>query len=167
MQCREAIKNKFIKKEKIMKKVMPFVFALAVLVVPCGVFAQQGQVSVNTVTTTETVGSVSEVSPDTLVIQSETSTTPMHYSYTESTTYVDDTGAAVSIETVKSGLPVTVYYTLEGDRMVANKVVVQKTTTTTSETPAIKERVETTTTTSEKPVIEERVETTTRTIETK
>lgn len=132
-----------------MKKVMPFVFALAVLVVPIGVFAQQGQITVGTVTTTETMGTVSEVSPDTIVIRSETSTTPMEYRYTESTTYVDDTGAAVSIETVKSGLPVTVYYTLEGDRMVADKVVVQKTTTTTTETPAIEERIETTTRTIE------------------
>jgi hypothetical protein len=137
-----------------MKKVMPLVFALAVLVVPCGVFAQQGQMTtVNTsnssTTTTESVGTVSEVSPDSIVIRSETSTTPMHYSYTESTTYVDETGAPVSIETVTSGLPVTVYYTLEGDRMIANKVVVRKTTTKTIETPTVQERTETTTKTIE------------------
>jgi len=150
-----------------MKKVMPFVFALAVLFTPCAVFAQQGQTTVNTVTTTETVGTVSEVSPDTLVIQSETSTTPMHYSYTESTTYVDDTGAPVSIETVTSGLPVTVYYTLEGDRMIANKVVVRKTTSKTIEAPMVQERTETTTKTIETPTVQERTETTTETIETK
>lgn len=137
-----------------MKKVMPLVFALAVLVVPCGVFAQQGQMTtVNTsntsTTTTESVGTVEEVSPDSIVIRSETSTTPMHYSYTEKTTYVDEAGAPVSIETVKSGLPVTVYYTQEGDRMIANKVVVRKTTTTTTETPATEERTETTTKTIE------------------
>jgi len=137
-----------------MKKVMPLVFALAVLVVPCGVFAQQGQMTtVNTsnssTTTTESVGTVSEVSPDSIVIRSETSTTPMHYSYTESTTYVDETGAPVSIETVTSGLPVTVYYTLEGDRMIANKVVVRKPTTKTIETPTVQERTETTTKTIE------------------
>lgn len=156
-----------------MKKVMPFVFALAVLVVPCGVFAQQGQMmnghmtTVNTSTTTETVGTVSEVSPDSIVIQSETSTTPTHYTYTESTTYVDDTGAPVSIETVTSGLPVTVYYTLDGDRMIANKVVVRKTTTKTIETPAVEERTETTTKTIETPTVQERTETTTKTTETK
>jgi hypothetical protein len=54
----------------------------------------------------------------------------MSYSSTKTTTYVDETGAPVSVETVKSGLPVTVYYTSEGDRMIANKVVVRKTTTT-------------------------------------
>jgi hypothetical protein len=133
-----------------MKKVIPFVFTLAVLVMPCGVFAQQEMTTVNTTTTTESAGTVSEVSPDTLIIRSETSSSPVHYSYTKSTTYVDDMGNPVSIETVKSGLPVTVYYTREGDRMVANKVVVRKTTTKTIEQPGIeKKQTSTTTTTTE------------------
>jgi hypothetical protein len=109
-----------------MKKVMLFVFTLAVLILPCGLlFAQQETV------TTETVGTISEFSPDTIVIRTETSPSPMSYSYTKTTTYVDETGAPVSIKTVTSGVPVTVYYTREGDRMIANKVVVRKTTTTT------------------------------------
>ena len=131
-----------------MKKAIPFVFTLAVLVMPCTVFAQQETMTVNTVTTTETAGTITEFSPDTIVIRSETSSSPTHYSYTKSTTYVDDTGAPVSIETVQSGLPVTVYYTLEGDRMVANKVVVRETTTTT-EKPGIEKKQTTTTTTTE------------------
>ncbi len=65
---------------------------------------------------------------------------------------MDQDGNAVSIDTVKSGLPVTVYYTQDGDKMVASKVVVQasrhepdtaiapavetKKTTTTTTTPA-------------------------------
>jgi hypothetical protein len=68
----------------------------------------------------------------------------MNYSYTKSTTYVDETGAPVSIETVKSGLPVKVYYTREGDRMIANKVVVRKTTTRTIK-PSTEETTTTTT----------------------
>lgn len=132
-----------------MKKIMPLVFALSVLVIPSAVFAQQEQTTVNTVTTTESAGTISELNPDTIVVQSETSTSPTQYSYTKSTTYVDETGSPVSIETVKSGLPVTVYYTLEGDRMVANKVVVRKTTTT-IETPTMeKQQTSTTTTTTE------------------
>ncbi len=126
-----------------MKTVKSFVLALAVLIIPCGLFAQQG--SVNTVTTTETAGTISEVSPNNIVVRSETSSSPMSYSYTKSTTYVDETGAPVTIETVKSGLPVTVYYTREGDRMVADKVVVRKTTTTTSN-PVTEEKRTTTTT---------------------
>jgi hypothetical protein len=134
------------KKETIMKKVIPFVLALAVLMMPCALFAQQEKV---TVTTTETAGTISEVSPDAIVVRTETSSTPMNYSYTKSTTYVDDTGAPVSMETVKSGLPVTVYYTREGDRLIANKVVVRKTTTTTDKPMIQKKQTSTTTTTTE------------------
>ena len=132
-----------------MKTVRSLVFTLAVLtmlIMPCGLFAQQEKV---TVTTTQTAGTVSEVRPDTIVVRSETSSSPMSYSSTKTTTYVDETGAPVSVETVKSGLPVTVYYTSEGDRMIANKVVVRKTTTTT-EKPVIEQKRTTTTTTTEK-----------------
>jgi hypothetical protein len=132
-----------------MKKVIPFVFTLAVLVMPCAVFAQQAITTVNTSTTTETAGTISEFSPDRIVVRSETSSSPIQYNSTKSTTYVDDMGNPVSIETVKSGLPVTVYYTREGDRMIANKVVVRKTTTRTIEKPAVEERTETTTRTIE------------------
>lgn len=131
-----------------MKKVMPLVFALAVMIMPCGSFAQQENVTVDTIKTTETMGTISEVSPDRIIIHSETSSSPTNYSYTKSTTYVDDHGTPVSMETVKSGLPVTVYYTQQGDQMIADKVVVRKTTTTT-ETPGYELKKTTTTTTTE------------------
>jgi hypothetical protein len=136
--------NKF-KKESVMKKVRPFIFALAVLVTPCGLFAAQ---TVSTVTT-ESAGTVTEMRPDTIVMRSETSSSPTNYTYTKSTTYVDETGSPVSVETVKSGLPVTVYYTREGDRMIADKVVVRKTTTTTNEMPRVEEKRTRTSTTTE------------------
>lgn len=114
-----------------MKKMMSVVFALAVLtLIPCGVYAQQQTSTVQTTKTTESAGTISEFSPDTIVIRTETNTTPMSYNYTKTTTYVDEEGNPVSMETVKSGLPVTVYYTTEGDKMTASKVVVRKTTTT-------------------------------------
>ena len=127
-----------------MKRVMSLVLVLAVLIMPCGLFAQTTKV-----TTTETAGTISEFSPDTIVVRSETSSSPMKYSSTKTTTYVDETGAPVSVETVKSGLPVTVYYTSEGDRMIANKVVVRKTTTTTG-SPVTEQKQTTTTTTTTK-----------------
>jgi hypothetical protein len=128
-----------------MQRVMSFVLVLAVLIIPCSVFARQEKVT--TVTTTESAGTISEFGPDTIVIQSETSSTPNHYSYTKKTTYVDDTGAPVSMETVKSGLPVTVYYTRDGDRMVADKVIVRKTRTTTGGSGIEETRTSTKTTT--------------------
>jgi hypothetical protein len=83
-------------------------------------------------TTTTSAGTISQFSPDTIVVKTTTSADPVSYSYTKTTTYVDENGNPVSSETVKSGLPVTVYYDKEGDRMVATKVIVRKTTTTTT-----------------------------------
>jgi hypothetical protein len=72
------------------------------------------------------VGTVNEFTPDTLVVGSSNGT-PVRYTYTKTTTYTDESGNPVSIETVKSGLPVTVYYNQEGDRLVASRVVVRTT----------------------------------------
>ena len=86
----------------------------------------------STTTTTTSDGTISQFSPDTIVVKSTTSVDPVSYSYSKTTTYVDENGNAVSSETVKSGAPVTVYYTQDGDKMVATKVIVRKTTTTTT-----------------------------------
>ena len=133
-----------------MNTLKSYIIALTILVLPCGVFAQQQTTTtVNTVKSTETAGTISDMSPDSIVVRTETSSSPINYSSTKRTTYVDETGAPVSVETVKSGLPVTVYYTREGDRMIANRVVVRKTTTMT-ENPMIEKKSTTTTTTTEK-----------------
>ena len=95
--------------------------------------AQTAAPSTSTTTTTTTsTGTVSQFGPDTIVVSSTTSPTPVSYSYSKTTTYVDENGNPVSSETVKSGAPVTVYYTQDGDKMVATKVIVRKTTTTTA-----------------------------------
>ena len=103
------------------------------------------QTAVKETTTTTTAGTISEFSPETIVIRSETSPEPIRYSYSKTTTYVDETGAPVSIETVKSGLPVTVHYTKVGDRMLANKVIVRKSVV--KDAPVIEKKTTTTTTT--------------------
>lgn len=135
-----------------MKIINSLAFASAVLLLPVGIYAQQQQETrtIDTVTTTESAGTISEVRPGTIMLRSETSSSPTSYSSTKSTTYVDDSGAPVSVETVRSGLPVTVYFTREGDRMVAEKVVVRKTTTTTEATnPVMQEKRTRTSTTTE------------------
>lgn len=116
-----------------MKTRMSLVFALAVLLVPCGLFAQPQTTTIETVRTTETAGTISEFDPDTIVVRTETNTTPTTYSSTKTTTYVDEMGKPVAVETVKTGVPVTVYYTQDGNRLIANKVIVRKTTTTTTQ----------------------------------
>jgi len=101
--------------------------ALAQTAAPC--------TTTSTTTTTTSDGTVSQFSPDTIVVSSTTSPTPVSYSYSKTTTYVDENGNPVSSETVKSGAPVTVYYTQDGDKMVATKVIVRKMTTTTTPAP--------------------------------
>jgi hypothetical protein len=104
-----------------------------------------------TTSTTTSAGTVSQFTPDSIVVRTTTSPNPISYSSSKTTTYVDESGNAVSSETVKSGAPVTVYYTQDGDRMVANKVVVRKMSTTTSDAPAttaVESKKTTTTTTS-------------------
>lgn len=123
------------------------------------------QVTATTATTatTFTPGTISEFSPDTIVIRSETAPAPIRYSYTKTTTYVDEEGAPVSMDLVKSGLPVKVYYVKEGDRMIANRVVVsRKSSTTTTGGAAVIEK-KTTTTSPSPAAIEEKKSTTTTT----
>ncbi|MES2571669.1 MAG: hypothetical protein V4710_16655 [Verrucomicrobiota bacterium] len=107
------------------------------------------QASTTTTTTTTSAGTINEFGTDSFVIKTESDPAPLRYSYSKSTTYVDETGVPVSIETVKSGLPVTVYYIKEGDRLIANKVVVRKKSTVTKESPAVIEEKKTKTTTTE------------------
>lgn len=102
-----------------------------------------------TTTTTNAAGTISEFGTDILVIRTETAPEPIRYSYTTKTVYVDEAGAPVTLTTVKSGLPVTVYYTKVGDKMVASKVVVRKVVVKT-EAPVIEEKKTTTTTTTTK-----------------
>ena len=89
----------------------------------------------STTTVMNSDGTVSQFGPDTIVVKSATSADPISYSYSKTTTYVDENGNAVSSETVKSGAPVTVYYETQDGKMVATKVIVRKTTTTTTPSP--------------------------------
>jgi len=96
--------------------------------------------STTTTSSVSSEGTVSTFAPDSFEIRTSPSAAPVRYSYSKTTTYVDENGNPVSIETVKSGVPVTVFYAQNGDQMVASKVVVrqaapatttQSTTTTT------------------------------------
>lgn len=123
----------------------------AILAVPAIVMADM-TTSQSTTTTTTSAGTVSEFTPDAISVRTTTSTSPTSYSFSKTTTYVDENGNPVSVDVVKSGMPVTVFYTQDGDRMVASKVVVRKTETTTVPAPVVApvivEKKTTTTTTS-------------------
>jgi len=101
-------------------------------------------------TTVTSAGTISDFSPDTIVVKTTESDMPVHYSYSKTTTYVDENGNAVSMDTVKSGLPVTVYYVKDGDNLVASKVVVRTVTAAPATAVDIQKSTSTTTTTTDK-----------------
>jgi hypothetical protein len=105
--------------------------------------------SVTATTTSATVaeGTISEFGPTAIVVRSTTAAAPTRYVYRKTTTYVDEAGAPVSIETVKSGLPVTVHYIREGNDMIASRVVVHRAV---QPAPTVVEKRSTTTTTTKK-----------------
>ncbi len=123
-------------------------FAAAALCTALYLAAPAQAQTTTTVQTLNSAGTVSEFSPDTITIRSGDAT-PVSYTASKTTTYVDETGAPVSMDVVKSGAPVTVYYTKSGDAMVADRVVVNRTSATTFSTaPAdVVEKKTTTTTT--------------------
>lgn len=111
----------------------------------CALAASAALVSAQTVsetTVTPFAGTVKtfDATGDSIVV-SGPDAAPVTYSYTKSTVLVDDTGNPVTAEVIRSGAPVTVYYSPVDGRMVASKVVVQRAA------PVIEERTTTTTTT--------------------
>ena len=123
----------------------PIVASLAIAISLAATNFAAAQTVVKETVTTNSAGTISEFNPDTIVIQSEASVAPVRYYYTDTTTYVDENGAPVTVKTVRSGLPVTVYYTKIGDRNVATKVIVRK-----SVAPPVEETTTKTTTTTTK-----------------
>jgi hypothetical protein len=102
------------------------------------------------VTTTTAGGTITQFTPgNEITVRTERSSAPVRYVLGDSVTYVDEAGAPVAAEIIKTGVPVTVQYVKDGDRMVVKRVVVKKTTTTTP-SPVIEERTTTTTTTTTK-----------------
>ena len=108
-----------------------------------------GQAVETTTTTTSDAGTITTFDPHEIIIKSETSTEPIRYEYTKKTVYVDENGNPVSIETVKTGLPVTVYYDREGNAMIARKVVVKRAVVMNPAPPPPVAEQQTTTTTTE------------------
>jgi len=93
------------------------------------------------------MGTITEFSPQNIIIKSETGTSPVTYTYSKTTTYVDEAGNPVSMSMVKSGLPVTVYYTKTGETFAATKIVVRRSAPI-STGAVIENKTSTTTTTS-------------------
>jgi hypothetical protein len=97
-------------------------------------------------TSTSTVdgsGTITTYTPgsDYISFRTETSSAPVKYYYTKSTTIVDPEGKTVEWSMLKPDMPVRYTYVKDGDRMVISKITLEKpvsyyekTTTTTTTT---------------------------------
>jgi len=99
--------------------------------------------STTTTSTLDGSGTITTYTPgsDYISLRTETSSSPMKYYYTKSTTIVDPEGKTVEWSMLKPDMPVRYTYVKEGDRMVISKITLtkpvsyyEKTTTTTTTT---------------------------------
>jgi hypothetical protein len=100
--------------------------------------------SARSATSTSTVdgsGTITTYTPgsDYISFRTETSSAPVKYYYTKSTTIVDPEGKTVEWSMLKPDMPVKYTYVKDGDRMVISKITLtkpvsyyEKTTTTTT-----------------------------------
>ena len=101
-----------------------------------------------TTTVTTAKGAFTEYVPgsETVVVRSETNPAPLRYVVSKQTTVVDETGAPVTLERIPAGSPLSIQYTGTGDRLVASRIVVQKSATVNA--PVTTQQTTTTTATS-------------------
>lgn len=100
-----------------------------------------------TTSSTTTAGTIQSFTPGTsqIIVRSSTGS-PVTYTYSKKTTFVDAAGNVLSTETIRPGEPTTVYYALEGGQPVVSRVVVNRTVAPVAPV-AQTQRTETTTTT--------------------
>jgi hypothetical protein len=128
----------------------------ALLAVGCFWSSQAFAQTSTTVTTTN--GAFTEYVPgsETMVVKSETGTTPLRYSVTKQTTIVDEAGAPVAVNLISPGSQLSIQYTGSGDRLVASRVVVRRPATEAVTTvPAVTGQQTNTTTTTTRPLTRE------------
>jgi hypothetical protein len=109
-----------------MRKYMAALFSGALLLAVAAA-ASADVVEKRTTETTTYKGTVTEVDPSssTIILRSETPGEPTRYTFTKRTTFVDAAGNTITTEQLR-GNPVTVFSTQEGDRLVVNKVIVER-----------------------------------------
>lgn len=87
--------------------------------------AVERTVTSTSTTTTTGAGTITQYAPgSSLVLRSTGGAQPSTYAVSQTTTFVDEDGNPIEVSRISPGLPVTVHYVQEGDRLVASRVVV-------------------------------------------
>jgi hypothetical protein len=121
-----------------------FTFLICGIATICIGTAQTVRETTTTATPVQSMGTVTTFDPTghAIVVTGADNAAPVTYGYTEKTVMTDELGNPVTVDVVKSGVPVTVFYTQSGSQIIASKVVVRK-----AIAPVIEEKRTTTTTT--------------------
>ncbi len=98
----------------------------------CHPSALLAQATTSTTTIISSDGTVSDFKPNNIALKVGRSEEATNYMFQKTTTVTDEAGNPVSVETIRSGLPVTVYYEKQGPDFVAQRVIVHRTVTTTT-----------------------------------
>jgi hypothetical protein len=123
---------------------------VALLAVGCFWSVQAFAQTSTTVTTTNGAFTEYVRGSETMVVRSESGSSPLRYSVTKQTTIVDEAGAPVAIDRISPGSPLSIQYTGSGDRLVASQIVVRRAATATTavtSVPVTGQQTNTTTTT--------------------
>ena len=144
--------------ESIIMNTKMTILGAALLAIGCFWSSQAFAQTSTAVTTTN--GAFTEYVPgsETMVVRSETGTSPLRYSVTKQTTIVDETGAPVAIERISPGSRLSIQYTGSGERLVASRVVVRPATAATTavtSVPDVTGQQTNTTTTTTRPLTHE------------
>src|SRR5215813_14348690 len=76
-------------------------------------------------TTTSRAGNIVTYTPDSdyFMFRTTSAASPVRYYYTKDTTVGDPAGRVVSLSAVRPDMPVTIYYSTVGDRVMVRKVM--------------------------------------------
>jgi hypothetical protein len=108
-----------------MKKTL---LGIALAIVAPFAWAQTSSTTTTT-TTTDASGTITEYTPGSVITLKETSG-PRHYRFGKKVVYVTKSGKELDEATVKTrikvGIPVHVHYTMEGDNMLVDRVILDE-----------------------------------------
>jgi hypothetical protein len=130
--------------------------AAALLAVGICIWSNEARAQTTTTVTTAK-GAFTEYTPgsETMVVRTEANAAPSRYVVTRQTTVVDESGAPVAIERISPGSPLSIQYTGTGERLVASRIVVQRSAAVTAPVttaPVATQQDTTTTTTTTRPL---------------
>jgi hypothetical protein len=81
---------------------------------------------VTTVQPMEAAGTIAQFGEDFIALRTGSGANPVQYLYSDTTKWMDETGKVVLRDSVRTGVPVNVYYTKTAQGLVVSKVVVRR-----------------------------------------